>query len=54
MDFDIIYIKRALVVYCQSCKPDPKTKLKEVCNYCILAQIHKLQQEDPDTIHEEH
>ncbi len=54
MEYDIIYIRKAMVVYCKSCKPDPKTPLQEVCSYCILAEIHKAQKEDPDTIHEEH
>ena len=54
MEFDIIYIRKAMVVYCKSCKPDPRSALKEVCSYCILAEIKKTEQEDPDKVHEEH
>jgi len=52
MDYDIIFIKKAKVVYCKTCKQDPETKQKDVCNFCILAEIHKSALE-PDKIHYE-
>jgi|DEB0MinimDraft_4_1074332.scaffolds.fasta_scaffold04781_11 hypothetical protein len=52
-EYDIIVLKKATVVYCASCKQDPRTPEKEVCNYCLLAEVHRSN-EDPEKIHEEH
>ena len=52
-EYDIIFIKKAEVVYCKACKEDPTTEPVEMCNYCTLAEIRQSYL-DKDKIHEEH
>ena len=52
-EYDIIFIKKAEVVYCKACKEDPTTEPVEMCNYCALAEIRQSYL-DKDKIHEEH
>tara|TARA_R100000664_G_scaffold17175_1_gene26075 strand:- start:1528 stop:1692 length:165 start_codon:yes stop_codon:yes gene_type:complete len=52
-EYDIIFIKKAEVVYCKACKQDHTTKPIEMCTYCTLLEMtHSYQ--DKDKIHEEH
>jgi len=52
-EYDIVVLKKAKVVYCSTCKQDPRSPEKDVCNYCLLAEVCR-NSEDPEKIYEEH
>jgi hypothetical protein len=39
MDYEVVDIKSAKVIYCITCKKDPKSDPQDLCNDCLLREI---------------
>ena len=51
MDYEVVDVKDAKVVFCVTCKKDPKSEPQPLCNQCLLREIWISEYAEPQEEH---